>query len=71
MDFPSSTTTKDPGRGCQSFDIMTGADSVPRSPSPELPWDVGSAWPLSDGEAVRTRAMRVGLKNLWKMDYRR
>lgn len=36
-----------------------------------LLWDVGSAQPLSDGEAVKTRAVRARLKNLWKMDYRR
>ena len=36
-----------------------------------LLWVVGSAQPLSDDEAVRTRAVIVGLKNLWKMDYRR
>lgn len=51
------------------LDTVTGAGYVPGSQG--LFWDVGSARPLSNGEAVKTRAVRAGLKNLWKMDYRR
>ena len=72
--MPALTATKEPGGGCQSqvsifLDTVTGAGYVPGSQG--LLWDVGSARPRSDGEAMKTRAMRAGLKNLWKMVYRR
>lgn len=52
------------------LDAMTGADYVPGSQGASLGmWALLS--PLSDGEAVKTRAERARLKNLWKMDYRR
>lgn len=64
----SFTATKDPSGGCQS-QLCIFLDTKMWTPCQEvkvLLWDLGSAQPLSDGEAVRTGAVRARLKPLWK-----